>query len=305
MSLLCALAWRLFYAMLCAHRALLLWMRVWNWKLWRAAAALLVPAGELGKRAQGKHLEQQQCECRDIQQPPCDCRYLRHQCDCKYIKYYSQQCDCQAQCWKRDGSALEKLPVHVGLLINEDKESYTDVANLVVWCMAMGISYVSVYDNQGVFKQNSSRLMDEVSNQQRELLGHEFSKQALDCANGSIDKSEKVLAHLPVLKVLSPEDGKGQIVKVAQSFCNLVAKHQKRPSDMDVSVLDNLLRSTQSFPDPDLILKFGSVDSTLGFLPWHIRLSEIISIPSHLNISYEDFYSALRCYAGCEQRLGK
>ena len=29
------------------------------------------------------------------------------------------------------------------------------------------------------------------------------------------------------------------------------------------------------------------------------------SLPSHLNISYEDFLSALRQYAACEQRLGK
>lgn len=29
------------------------------------------------------------------------------------------------------------------------------------------------------------------------------------------------------------------------------------------------------------------------------------SLPSHLNIRYEDFFSALRQYAACEQRLGK
>ena len=29
-------------------------------------------------------------------------------------------------------------------------------------------------------------------------------------------------------------------------------------------------------PDPDLIIKFGQVDSLLGFMPWQIRLSEIL-----------------------------
>lgn len=47
------------------------------------------------------------------------------------------------------GWAAEKLPFHVGLLIVEEPPSYTDIANLVVWCMAVGISYVSVYDNHG------------------------------------------------------------------------------------------------------------------------------------------------------------
>lgn len=51
--------------------------------------------------------------------------------------------------WLSDGRSLEKLPVHIGLLVAEEEPSYTDIANLVVWCMAVGISYVSVYDNHG------------------------------------------------------------------------------------------------------------------------------------------------------------
>ena len=27
--------------------------------------------------------------------------------------------------------------------------SFSDIASLVVWCMAVGISYISVYDHQG------------------------------------------------------------------------------------------------------------------------------------------------------------
>lgn len=37
-----------------------------------------------------------------------------------------------------------------------------------------------------------------------------------------------------------------------------------------------LFLGTNGFPDPDLILKFGPVDSILGFLPWQIRLTEIV-----------------------------
>lgn len=51
--------------------------------------------------------------------------------------------------WQSDGKAFSKLPVHIGLLVAEEEPSYTDVANLVVWCMTVGISYVSVYDNHG------------------------------------------------------------------------------------------------------------------------------------------------------------
>lgn len=199
--------------------------------------------------------------------------------------------------------ALEKLPVHMGLVVTEEEPSYADMASLVVWCMAVGISYVSVYDHHGIFKRNNARLMDEILKQQQELLGLDCSKYAVEFANQ--DKTDQVLNCQSTLKVLSPEDGKADIVRAAQNFCQLVAQQQRKCTDLDVNVLDSLLSSNKGFPDPDLILKFGPVDSTLGFLPWHIRLTEIISLPSHLNISYEDFFSALHHYAACEQRCGK
>lgn len=51
--------------------------------------------------------------------------------------------------WRRDAKSLQKLPGHVGLVVTEEEQSYADVASLVVWCMAVGISYVSVYDHEG------------------------------------------------------------------------------------------------------------------------------------------------------------
>ncbi|XP_044145748.1 dehydrodolichyl diphosphate synthase complex subunit NUS1 [Bufo gargarizans] len=274
MSVLYVLTWRLLHLLLSVQRALLAWLRLWHWRVWRAAGALLLPP-DIAYQERG---------------PLVDCKFPRREC---------VRCDCANL--QRDRAQLSKVPLHIGLLISEEHESYTDVASLVLWCMALGISYVSVYDPQGIFKQNSSRLLDEVLKQQKE----ERSPYPLKYANGSTDRTDKAFLHLPVLKVLSPEDGKPNMVKAAQNFCQLVADRQKTPADLDVDAFDHLLRSTHNFPDPDLILKFGTTSSTLGFLPWHIRLSEIISLPSHVNIQYEDFFHALRCYAGCEQRLGK
>ena len=36
------------------------------------------------------------------------------------------------------------------------------------------------------------------------------------------------------------------------------------------------ISETNKFPDPDLVIKFGAVDALLGFLPWQIRLTEIL-----------------------------
>lgn len=282
------LAWRLLHALLCLHRALSarLRARFGAWTLaWRrccraAAAVVLAPLGFVRR------------------EPPAPGRPRRHP-----VRARAGSAGLARLRWRSDGRALRKLPVHVGLVLAEDERSLPDVASLVVWAMAVGISYISVYDHQGIFKRNNSRLMDEILKQQQELLGLDCSKYSPEFANSN-DKDDQVLnCHLAV-KVLSPEDGKADIVRAAQDFCWLVARQQQRPEDLDVDMLDSLI-SSNHFPDPDLILKFGPVDSTLGFLPWQIRLTEIVSLPSHLNISYEDFFSALRQYAACEQRMGK
>ena len=51
-----------------------------------------------------------------------------------------------------DAKTLDKLPIHLGILVVEDEVSFKDLANIILWCMAMGISYVSIYDRNGKFK---------------------------------------------------------------------------------------------------------------------------------------------------------
>lgn len=120
MSLLYGLLWRLLLALVHANRGLLCWLRCWKDCVWPAVrAALLLPLTLFGLSEQPKKLQQLS---------PASSGPLRLQAD---------------------AGRLEKLPVHIGLLVTEEELSYTDIANLVVWCMAVGISYISVYDNCG------------------------------------------------------------------------------------------------------------------------------------------------------------
>uniref|UniRef100_A0A3Q2PKM2 ditrans,polycis-polyprenyl diphosphate synthase [(2E,6E)-farnesyldiphosphate specific] n=1 Tax=Fundulus heteroclitus TaxID=8078 RepID=A0A3Q2PKM2_FUNHE len=80
---------------------------------------------------------------------------------------------------------------------------------------------------------------------------------------------------------------------VNQMFHPLLASRPHSPAE------------SKNIPDPELVVKFGPVNSTLGFLPWHIRLTEFISLPSHKNVSYEDLFGALQQYSSCQQRLGQ
>ncbi|WAR08347.1 NGBR-like protein [Mya arenaria] len=59
------------------------------------------------------------------------------------------------------------------------------------------------------------------------------------------------------------------------------------------------------YPDPDIIIRFGSVESLLGFMPWHVRLTEILSVPSHIGLEYKAFKSVLVNYGNTHQRFGK
>lgn len=107
------------------------------------------------------------------------------------------------------------------------------------------------------------------------------------------------------MKLLSSEDGKQRIVQAAQQLCRSVESKAMTSRDISVSMLDVILRGelirspdslsvslspslplrpqcvfatpdSRKVPDPELVLKFGPVDSTLGFLPWHIRLTEFM-----------------------------
>ena len=43
-----------------------------------------------------------------------------------------------------------KLPRHISFVLQEPEIRYHDVAKLVVWSMAVGISYISIYDRKGM-----------------------------------------------------------------------------------------------------------------------------------------------------------
>ncbi|XP_036004672.1 dehydrodolichyl diphosphate synthase complex subunit nus1 isoform X3 [Fundulus heteroclitus] len=239
MALLYGLIWRLLLAVVRIKRATISWLRVclrtWRGGFWqRTVAALLlpVPVSEFPDH-QKKASPDQNSDSDDVRRGTGSCQSR----------------------WISDGNSLEKIPVHIGFVVVEEELSYKDVANMVVWCMAVGVSYVSVYDHHGIFQKNTSCLQEEIVRQQQSLLGGDDSRYNMELLKNSTDEP--------------------------QHF------------------------ESKNIPDPELVVKFGPVNSTLGFLPWHIRLTEFISLPSHKNVSYEDLFGALQQYSSCQQRLGQ
>lgn len=50
---------------------------------------------------------------------------------------------------RHDSRNLTKLPRHISFVVLESDISFVDLAQLIVWSMAMGIPYISVYDREG------------------------------------------------------------------------------------------------------------------------------------------------------------
>ncbi|CAG5950713.1 unnamed protein product [Menidia menidia] len=139
---------------------------------------------------------------------------------------------------------------------------------------------MSQHCRTGFFQKNNSLLQEAIIKQQQHLLGADRSKYSVELLKkGHDDPQQYVVSCRPTVKVLSPEDGKHSIVQAARQLCHSVETKQRSSRDIDVSMLDVLLRGTG------------------GAL--------LCSLPSHRKVSYEDLFGALQRYSACQQRLGQ
>ncbi|KAK7108754.1 dehydrodolichyl diphosphate synthase complex subunit nus1-like [Littorina saxatilis] len=208
-----------------------------------------------------------------------------------------------------DAKKLRKLPLHVGFLVIENEMSYKDLANLIVWSVTMGISYVSVYDMNGEIKRNSGNLQKEVERSKENMVYNDSVSHEIQIFTHSPQYTEKMAVGRGMKKasvhLLSAEDGCHSLVQVARNLSRKVAAQQSLVSDITPASVTALIHDSHQFPDPDLLLTFGPTLSLLGYLPWQIRLTEIIHVASHKGLSYEGFISSLHSYANTLQRFGK
>ncbi|KAH9505559.1 ditrans,polycis-polyprenyl diphosphate synthase [Bulinus truncatus] len=209
-----------------------------------------------------------------------------------------------------DSKSLKKLPVHVGFLVAEDEFSFRDLANLIVWSVALGISYITVYDINGEIKRNSLILQRNIENSKEEIMSQDKSSYDIQIVSSSHpvsahSNSGSSKAHRVKVHLLCVEDGHRRIVNMAQHLSQMVLCGTLKIDDIVPTYVDSFFQESLQFPDPELCIKFGAVDSLLGYLPWQIRLTEFISLPSHKGVSYKSFLSSLVQFGNTNQRFGK
>lgn len=183
------------------------------------------------------------------------------------------------------------------------------------WAIAAEIQTLSLYDVQGRIKDGEKQLVKSLQDAQVEILHsnpprvhwHPHRRDRalnLDHKNGSNSPGENP-ASVVNISLLSLPDGKGDIVRTAQTLAKNVRSGEIDVGSIDEGLVDLLLETNRDLCDPELLIRLGGVNCNMGFCPWQIRLTEMHSIPSLDGIQFEDFFRVLKTYSRCEKRFGR
>uniref|UniRef100_A0A2P1L4D1 ditrans,polycis-polyprenyl diphosphate synthase [(2E,6E)-farnesyldiphosphate specific] n=1 Tax=Testudinalia testudinalis TaxID=2126142 RepID=A0A2P1L4D1_TESTE len=221
-----------------------------------------------------------------------------------YLSFYKKN---NVSSIRNDAKLLKKLPMHLGFVIVENDYTFRDIANLIVWSVAMGISYISVYDINGDIKRNSFLLQKEIKRSKQETFASEDSKFEISLSlseSEEICNEEELSFKQAQVQLLAADDGRLNLVKTAQNYCQLVTTNQYQLEDIVPNNVDSHLQKLFKLPDPDLVILLGHINSLLGYMPWQVRLSEILNLPLIKGVNYKSYLSLIYTYGKTIQRFG-
>lgn len=108
------------------------------------------------------------------------------------------------------------------------------------------------------------------------------------------------------LKFLSNSNGGRDIlVHTCRDIVKELESNKINLQTVDKQFIDKKIKDISSFEEPELIISIGSSDTIAGYSPWHMRLTEIIKIPSSKLINQNTLVGLLSRYAKIEKRVGK
>jgi len=234
---------------------------------------------------------------------------------------------------------LTKMPEHIAFLVLEDHICCTDLANLVVWSIALDIRHISLYDVSGRLKQCQEKLLREIHDRRREVVGdvthgvcwrphvERDSESAVvvtrggdgypdvngngrlimgNGKNGSNGNGGVSVENRSVnISIVSWKDGVHDITRAARSVCYKVLRDELFPGQITEDILESEMKTNKNMPEPSLLVRLGRTHSNIGFLPWQSRLTEMQSISSLHAVSFDDLFGVLKKFSRCEQRFGK
>uniref|UniRef100_A0A6B2LES7 ditrans,polycis-polyprenyl diphosphate synthase [(2E,6E)-farnesyldiphosphate specific] n=1 Tax=Arcella intermedia TaxID=1963864 RepID=A0A6B2LES7_9EUKA len=242
---------------------------------------------------------------------------------------------------------------------NDALNNSCQLVNVVTWCVAAGIPNLTLYDHQGILKQNLVTLKRELEARRDFFFGSKkrYQYKFVDSPIQNVERHMKLnvnvngivdgLCGAPVdtssvrICVTSAEDGQETIIKILQKLALQINNEKGLNDTLDLmeegspcqngktdiinfklllddngniqktkihKLLENTLSQVngQYWPPPDFILKFGNPTVWTGFLPWHMRYSEILFTGCSLsNFNFGTFIKSLDKFNQCGRRFGK
>ena len=207
---------------------------------------------------------------------------------------------------------FSKIPRHTALSFLEAEISLEDAAKLIVWCIAAGSQYISLYDLRNYFKRFDVLLLEALSDvmpsgmRTKYHLNWHNTVRSNGVSNGNgrngDANGESFIKQIHIV-LLSPEDGRPDIVRAARELITDPGVNISETLDEDA--FGRALLNKRQLPDPELLIRFGPAHSNMGYPPWQLRLSEIHDIQTHCDTTVNEFMDVMSKYSKCEQRFGR
>jgi len=230
--------------------------------------------------------------------------------ECRRVYYFStkQFSGGLGYDYEQDMGNLSKLPRHMSFVINEDVTTdYCDIANLIVWTIAMGIPYISLYDRHGILKAGESRLGKVIKQKVVKTFGQKKAQGIDVVLKDSSYRYQNGITYPKkfCVQLLSEEDGRADIISTTKRIAADYADNNIEEKNINIDHINKSLKAIENIPDPELVVQFGNIYSLNGYLPWQTRLSEILNLKTHKKICYSQYYNLLARFSKCDQRFGK
>jgi dehydrodolichyl diphosphate syntase complex subunit NUS1 len=249
-------------------------------------------------------------------------QYLNHKIRIKFLNLAYNPSK-TPQIIRDDVNKLEKLPKRISSIMNLKSESeegggyyglLNDSAELVTWTLAAGVQTLSIFEADGVLKQNVEDLRVAIYKKLTDYFGSSSIPTfvvKIPHQNGiyyglNNDDNEEYKSQAPEIEIslISAQDGKPTIVELARTMAELAKSREISAKDVTIDLINKELTELIGV-EPDLIILFTPILDLQGYPPWHIRLSEFYWEPDNDDVTYAIFLRALQKYATCKINVGK
>jgi hypothetical protein len=183
-----------------------------------------------------------------------------------------------------------QIPSHICVIFNESSDVHDDEYSLCAYIArslaSYGVSTITFYKFTPIANNVKQRLINEFCTN-KDVNNNEQVKSK------TIDKQLK-------LNFYSHSTSSHLLTDVCKKITAL------RPAKINQELVDLYLTEMTELSEPEMVISIGANDTlTAGFSPWHLRLSEIMQIPSPKLVNKYTLRHAFEKYNKVEKRFGK